>query len=256
MARIYFHSEHDTAELRGSERAYMGNMCMNQLLLSMDLYDRFNGDKPHWAAKLFPVDHYIHRGYGRRSQQEAIQTALAVGQDTLTLPDGRTTTAFSASLNTAIRIGGDALRLMARLHGQCEIHCWIDGTNRAWLADIIEQGRVRNLYRADQGWEAVATMLRSRDDGPVVCSYSVCESFPNAGVAEWEAPEDEDGEPNYDAWYDLPHEERWTLGMQALRKSGEGHDFTLELRPDAWEDYIFWSGITGYDIAALAPTLA
>lgn len=256
MSRIYFHSEHGTAELRGSERAYMGNMCMQQLFIALDLYDRFLDDrKQHWATKLLPPDHYVHGYRGQRGVDMA-QTTLFVGQETLTLPDGRTTIAFSASLNTALRVGGDAFKLMARLHGQCELHCWVDGPNRAWLAGIMEQGRAINLYRANEGWEEVIALLRARDDGPVVCSYSVCEQFPNAEIADWEVPEADEGESNWDAWFELSADERWRLGMQGLRQRNEGQRYTLEMRPDVWDDYTISAGISGYDMATFAPTLA
>ena len=35
------------------------------------------------------------------------------------------------------------------------------------------------------GWENVAALLRNRDDAPVVCSYSVTDSFPNPTIARW-----------------------------------------------------------------------
>jgi hypothetical protein len=44
------------------------------------------------------------------------------------------------------------VRFLARLHGQCEVHGWVAGKNRAWLADIIETGRETAILRDDMGW--------------------------------------------------------------------------------------------------------
>ncbi|GAA4304598.1 hypothetical protein GCM10023178_11830 [Actinomadura luteofluorescens] len=32
------------------------------------------------------------------------------------------------------------MRFLARLHAQCELHGYVEGPNRAWLADVIDQG--------------------------------------------------------------------------------------------------------------------
>lgn len=275
MSRIYFHSEHGTAELRGSERAYMGHVCQELLESALDLHSPFPDERAeHWVAHLLPEAHYARRSRGHR-QLESLRTAIYTSGEDLRLPDGTVLSAFDLALNTALRIGGDPLRLMARLHGQCELHCWVDGPNRAWLAGIIEQGRAINLYRPGEGWENVAALLRSRDDGPVVCSYSVCEGFPNRLYAKyggwtahtWPEPElpddrhsvmsdDEDEDADEDnAWERTSREVCWRCALAGLRATDAGRVYTRELRPDAWADYVLGQGLSGYDLAALAPEL-
>ena len=258
MSRIYFHSEHDTAELSGSERAYMGYVCQNLLESALGLHDLFPDEHTeHWVARLLPETHYAHRSRGHM-QTASLRTAIHMSANDLSLPDGTRLEPFALALNTALRIGGDALKLMARLHGQCELHCWVDGSNRAWLADIIERGRAINLYRPNQGWEGVIALLRWRDDGPVVCSYSVCEQFPNqtmASEAGWECPLNEYGDADEDAWYDMPDDERWRLAMDGLKAIDAGARYSRELRPDTWAAYHVGNGMSGYDLAALAPEL-
>lgn len=128
------------------------------------------------------------------------------------------------SLNTAIAVGNDALRLGARLHGQCEIHCYVEGPNRAWLAGIIEAGRESGFYRESMGWESVCGLLRRRDDSPVVTSYSVTEQFPEfRGGAD-------------DA---LTDEQRWEQGVTELRA-----DWSLELKPENFATFRFGDGAT------------
>jgi len=152
----------------------------------------------------------------------------------------------NVALNTAMETGSDAMRLLARLHAQCELHCWVDGPNRRWLADIIVAGREEGTLREDAGWEELAMFLRIQDDEPVVCSYSVCEGFPNYSMLpethrlkKREAKGD-DIDEIIDAYYRMRWESQWKHCMMELRtRSGR-----LELTPDDWSDFYFGDGLT------------
>jgi hypothetical protein len=252
MSRIYFHNQFaETAELRGSERAYAGVYCSNQLAVALDLMpDPFlsPGDQ-HWLTPWLPSR--FRREYGGH-QIESIRMGLAVGfrDSDITLPDGREIHAFSLGLNTAYRGGSDPVRLLARLHGQCELHCWVDGPNRAWLAGIIRDGARSRILRRAQGWDDVVTLLESASDSPVVCSYSVCESFPNLEMGQlggWSLPQDEDGEADWDAWHELGEAEQWDFAMRGLREEGG----RLELCPDDWDGFTFGAGVSAWDLQDL-----
>jgi len=109
-------------------------------------------------------------------------------------------------LNTALLAGSDLIRLAAKIDGWCEVHAWVEGGDRAWLAGIIEQGLRAGMYRqglwmdnpdsgardkwAPMGWDQVIGLLRARDDEPAVMSYSATDGFPNPYVAGWEPPVD------------------------------------------------------------------
>jgi hypothetical protein len=138
---------------------------------------------------------------------------------------------LSLVLNTVLVVGNDPLCLYARLHGQCEIHAYVEGPNRTWLANVIRDGLEYGVYRPEAGWESVVTLLRNREDEPVVTSYSICESFPNRDVADWVPPGEanEDDDAHEDAWYDLDADERWRLAMTALRVDTES---LRELQPE------------------------
>lgn len=238
MSRIYFHSEHDTAELRGSERAYMGVLCNDLMLGTLgDLYYA-----KEWLIPLMPPGHYAltdHRG------PESGLSLFLRGMDSALIVDGKRVETWLVSLNTAWVLGGDPLRLLARLHGQCEIHCWVEGVNRKWLASIMREGRKSGLCREDQGWEAVADLLESRDDCPVVCSYSVCEQFPNYGCLPDDHPlKTREDEARHDDFYELPPAEAWQACMAGLRAQGSG----LELRPDKWADFRFGTGHSAFTL--------
>jgi hypothetical protein len=161
----------------------------------------------------------------------------------------------------------EPVQLAARLHAQCEIHAWVDGPNRAWLADIIDEGVETGIMRPHPdmddiektGWQAVTTLLRRTDSEPVVTSYSVCEQFPNSyastylppwpeGVTEeWDAlteKQQRERETLSDAWYDLPGGEQWRMGMEWLRVQRGG----LELEPEGFYDFGFGNGFSWLDL--------
>lgn len=230
MSRVYFHSETGTAELRGSERAHCNVTCagIGWAVLGIHFHDD-------------PVLRLITRP-SPLPDVRFLETSFRVSEMTFALPDGRSEEAWIVALNTCIDVGNDALRLMARLHGQCEVHAYIEGRNRAWLAEVIEAGRATNLLRPDQGWEGVTALLRQSTDSPIVLSYSVCHQFPNPHIAGWK--DDEDG----DGFYRLPVSEQWALAMKALRESGSG----LEWRPDNWATQGLGTGMSAMTVREAA----
>lgn len=259
MSRVYFHTPSGEAELHGSERAWLSTLCRDVTVGLLNL--QHNGDRireiapgrPGWPPFPEPMEFAAFQQWCR-SMELAI-TAGGAG-DVLYWKD-KPIDSFDLVLNTACRVGGDPLKLAARIHGQCEIHGWCDGKDRAWLASIINDGLRAGLFRRglrpelapgqpgewqSQGWENVTRLLRSRDDEPVVMSYSVCDQFPNQYVADWE-PSEGAGE---DAWYDLPDDEQWRIAMDALR-SRRGQ---LRLSPDDWDTYYFGHGLSVLDIIA------
>lgn len=234
MSRIYFHSPSGTSEVRGAERAHFGNTCRDVALALLHVH--FHDDP---IQHLLPPGHYLRETFDPRS----FRSWFAVGDDQgFVLPDSRRVLPFTVALNTVAVAGDDVLRFMARVHGQCELHGYIEGAHREWFADLIAQGRDDRLLRAEMGWESVATLLRSRDDEPVVTSYSVCEQFPNPSIAGWHDNRYGDG------FYELPPEERWSRALAGLRASEDG----LEWIPDRWQMFRFGDGITAMEVREIA----
>lgn len=236
MSRIYFHTidDCDDATVRGSERAHFGIICSDiAWSVVRNLADEWS-DRPSILRNAFPVGHYALTS-GKFSESAALH--FRVGNEPLILA-GEKINMFPLILNTAYFMGSDPVRLGARLHGQCELHAYVEGKNRKWLANIIRQGRKFKFLRDDMGWESVIELLERGDDSPIVTSYSVCEQFPNSHVADYDHPELDDGELDYDAWYDLPHDEQWELAIRGLRESSNG----LEIKPDNWNDFYFSNG--------------
>lgn len=253
MSRIYFHNIANTAELRGSERAYAGGLSTNYLSMALGINRYIQDTDP--VMSLFPLD-VVREARFHGSLSESIRIWLVVKgmneAEGLRCPDGTKVEIFATALNTMLVSGTDPIKLLARLHGQCELHGYIEGSNRAWLADIIERGRAAHILRVDQGWEGIVKMLRSADDTPVVTSYSVTCQWPNPyGLDDSVSYEDDPAasEAYTEAFYALPAEQRWDRAMPNLRKLGDGN---LEMRPDQWQwpDYTFGAGESGYSLLA------
>ena len=252
MSRIYFHSRDGSeAEITGSERAYFGMYCSSLMIEALQWAIHDCVDYPSPFRKALP-DHYANSYPPSKYQrddspfEESLRTALRVGFDmNIKLDDDTEANPFTVSLNTAIAVGSNPIILAARLHGQCEIHTWVSGPNRAWLADIIEHGRKTMFLRDNQGWESVLDLLRQSDKSPIVTSYSVTESFPNPSVANWKPPIDKNGQPNHDAWYDLSYEDQWDLAFAGLTKNQ-----WLEMKPGNWSTYHFGNGLNAYQVAS------
>lgn len=245
MSRIYWHARNRTAELHGSERGHLEHVACGPAVAAYDL-DVTSLHAIHRAAELLALvpeppagEHganYLHRDLRAALAEErrstgsfdpepsrrlirGLRTGLRARGLDLVVAGVHLRTA-NLDLNTALVAGSDPVRLAAKLNGWCEQHCWVEGPDRKWLADIIDEGLRTGLYRrgfwyvgevtnmpakdhpnrkwSDQGWDDVLALLRESDDGPVVLSYSVTDGFPNSKIAGWEPPPMPDGwEPDW-----------------------------------------------------------
>lgn len=284
MSRVYFHSPTRTAELRGSERAWLASLVTDISDGIMHLRDSSRVER---LRSLVHPDHYMARKpaptfEGLTDWARNYSTAFAVGfreKTPLIQYKGQPIDQFAVALNTAARLGNDQIKLAARLHGQCEIHAWVAGPNRTWLADIMQAGLDSGVYRhgiqypaepdrgrpeplwVSQGWDDVIELLRERDDEPVVTSYSVCDQFPNSSVGDWMPPwpkgraqrwdalteeQQQVRRERSDAWYDLESAEQWRIAMEGLQANGGG----LEMNPAEWLDFRFAPDVSLLDLFA------
>lgn len=306
MSRVYFHTPHGDAELRGSERAWLGGLVDDIAKGVLDIRSGTHRAEslarfinPAGPSKPIPTrPDFVEWQQWCQSFELWFGGGLSGSRRQLFAYRSEPIDAWMLQLNTAMVVGNDAVRLAARIHAQCEIHTWVEGPNRAWLADLMQTGLDLGVYRSglwyvdrpcdgpasqqpdrkwsSQGWEEVTALLRSRADEPAVLSYSVCDQFPDRhltdwqpapmpggwapswadtdeGHAEWERdyPTPEDKAAHYedtagDQWYDLPAEEQWRLGMEALRRDRAG----LELRPDNFVGYRFGHCLSVLDLFA------
>ncbi len=226
MSSIYFHStnRYRYAALRGSERVYFGMLFSNITWAVLEFVAEDWGRERALLRKVFPPGHYAHNS---ANFQESAKQSLSVGSTPIIL-NGKEIEILPLVLNTAYTMGSEPIKLAARLHGQCEIHAYVKGENRQWLANIIRQGRKTKIFRDGMGWDSVIALLEEGNDSPIVTSYSGCEEFPNYGY--WEGIKKE--------WQDLSFAERFDKCFSNLEKSGGG----LELKPDNWGTFYFRDG--------------
>jgi hypothetical protein len=208
MSSIFFHSPYSKGvRLSGSERAYMeilvSSVSMGSIYYNESFFD-------HWILKVYPPER------GKRYEDVRIWLTGPLGLNINI--DGELYDKWHLSLNTAIAIGSDVIVLMARLHGQCEVHCYVEGHNRKWLAKIIRDGLEQNLLREGRCWESVIEFLERSNKHPVVCSYSVCDSFPGNRT--------------------------WKEGLEDIRSPSCG----LELCPESFRDIRYGHGLTYFDL--------
>jgi hypothetical protein len=239
MSRVTFHTLERSVELRGTERAAGACLCND---IGVSALTRYLSTERLWSA-------LVHRKPWATPEQ--IDTLLRVNRSetAIALPDGSQHTIWDVTLNTAIVLGSNPVRLLASIDAQCEIHAWIDGPDRAWFAGLIDEGRASGVLRPKMGWEEVAELCRASSDGPVAMSYSVCNGFPNWRASTWEPPEGLEDDDASEAFYALSREQRWVHGAAYLRNHPG-----LQIRPDTFDKPRFGSGMTAMDVVeALSP---
>lgn len=234
MSYISFTSKSDEKLIRGSERAHMGVLISDLFVASL---------RDDQIERAVPKGTYLD-DIEPHSMQWFNSFGLWIRHSGHLLHKGVKLDGFTIGLNTAMALGGDPLKLFARLHGQCEIHAWLEGGDREWLAGIIQEGMQSGLYRANQGWPELVEWLLLSNIEEVVTSYSVTYGFPDKNVADWDVPIGVDGEPEEDAWYELPQEEQWERAISGLRQSYS----ELRIQPATFGDYYFDHGVNAFQI--------
>ncbi|RKR92678.1 hypothetical protein BDK92_7155 [Micromonospora pisi] len=284
MSKLHFHSPFGEAALNGSEHAHFGALCTDMVIAMLGLGSPIAVKRI--AKLLSPAVGQVPPAHQYQGWRRGVETSLVVGDDPFHWR-GHPIASKPLLFNTALALGNDPIRLAARLYYQCEIHAWVDGPNRAWLADIMQDGLNRSVFRdgfwfndgpdgprrwSDQGWTQVIELLRARDDEPVVTSYSVEDQFPNRKAARWEPVIKPDWRPDWaygdgaNEWADMTAagqedyrdqhvEELWseipTARRWELGMAGlRGNPGRLELTPDDWDGFVFGHGLSVFDLLA------
>jgi len=232
MSKVYVHSPSETSFIKGFERHYAAYI-LSHLALAILLPERPFGDDVSWRkirSALRPEPTYV-------TSEAELRMALRTRPHELSfvLPDGSTHGALGVLLNTCVDLGNEPLCLLARVHGQSEIHAYVEGSDRAWFADVIERGlSLHHTLRPGHGWEEVmAHALRSSEE-PMVMSYSVTAWFPNAAMCGMEEP-----------FTELERREQWALCMTKLRDT-----FGVRISPGTLTTQGFGMGINAFQILA------
>jgi hypothetical protein len=243
MSAVYWHSrDHGEAALRGSERAYA--RCLAADMAEAIAWPKVRREEAIRQVIVDPPDYLDHAPDWLQAAETwlRLEGRVRVGGDSVELGD--------VALNTLIATGSRQLRLLAWMHGMCENHGYFEPDAHAALAETITDGREANLLREGQGWEDVLGLIARVDGaGPIVWSYSVCESFPD----RWELrPPQEGGESdeNYEERVDkyiydeLTPEAAWDQAIELLRAKA----WPVALHPDSSQGFV--NGKSAFDLAA------
>jgi hypothetical protein len=169
---------------------------------------------------------------------------------------GQEIDAWCLALNTSLAVGSDPIRLSAKIHATCEIHGFFAGSDRRWLADIIEEGLEEGVFRKEMrypkdrlnpegetelvsmGWTELVEQLRESLQFPVVMSFTVTDGFPDPPKS-WR-PHLKGGD-RWEQWSSLDDRKRFDLALvevveargnkpispETLRKYRFGHELSL-----------------------------
>lgn len=241
MSRIHFHfDDGDTMGVLGPERAHFGIM-MEEFAKGMIGLVPGYGFGTNLIEHLGPFINPAHPLASTESRTAEWDRMLSTslnsygrGHDVF-LWKGQTLPGIDLLANTVLAAGSDPLRLAVKIHLLCEVHGYIMGYHRGWLADLIEEGYEEGLYRKgywradDQhamaelegetvapehrvfqsmGWPELIAKLREGRSGPVVMSYSVTDGFPNSHVANWLPPWPKGVEKDWNALSEEQQQER------------------------------------------------
>jgi hypothetical protein len=266
VSRIYFHTRTGTVAVLGNERAYLSRLIDDYGLAIVD--GRFLRRASGWLT----IDLYGKQPNDYSLDSDLESTAkLAFGSmlSSKSLAyQGTTLDPWILTLNTVMRAGSPALQFATRIHAQCEMQGYIEGPDRAVIADIVEAGIAAGIYRRtypdgrEPGWAKLVSMLRDDDTEPVVMSSSHGDQFPSPyidmpplpeGAESWrdftEEQSAERGAAQVDletAWEDLNDDQRWDQGVAGLR----ARPGFLRINPAEHDTYHYGqhSGLTWLDL--------
>lgn len=275
MSALHFHTEDTTAHVWGGEWSWLDGLAKKTSLGFLNPQHNHETLRP-----LIRDGHELRDGYQTGlgcvvTWASWFGTSWRVDGDRFIEWRGRPLSCSRISLNTAAAVGGEAFRFAIRLAGQGDIHCWIDGPDRAWAADLIDEGlEVGYLRRqpapsnpVDIGWGGVADLLRASDDGAVVCSYSVEGGFPSPKAAGFKPPMPDGWRPDgwserewagidyqneywdehvWELWGEFGKAEQWQRALDGLKARPAAN---LQIQPGGGR-FHFGPNLTVFDLLA------
>lgn len=253
MSRIEFATRSKEAYISGTERAYAGILLAE--ITNSILMPRMNREL---LLTAIPSSRYLATSDENNIMwAESFRTTFAYESE-LMIVDGNIIDSFDLFLNTALSVGNDALKMLAAVHGQCEVNAFVRGKNRAWMADIIANDNA-GLFRPNKGWEEVIDLLRESDDETVFMSYSVTDDILRNVRRVWlQKTVEERGLEITDyntfaaleqEWQAFGEDKHWELvDAWVEERSTQG----FELSPERWaSDFTFGDGMNAGKLMAI-----
>ncbi|MFI6179803.1 hypothetical protein ACIA8R_29960 [Nonomuraea sp. NPDC051191] len=162
MSRLYWHTPTRTAELLGAEYAWLHNLAggsaeaawaldrtgsLDRVELILGWVRAADGDgiadlrKLLAEAKAHPDDAAL-----RQRLVQTLQVRMRLSGLELEVAGVRLNTG-NVDLNTVLAVGSDPMRLATKIAGWGSQHAFIEGPDRAWAADLIDQGLAAGPFR-------------------------------------------------------------------------------------------------------------
>jgi hypothetical protein len=298
MSYVAFHfAEGKALHLRGMERAFLSHRVESLAIGAIGLTPGVFGRTEIVLEQIYPfLDEAFHRG--RTPKDEGLQEVFArdlqnaIFERPLFSWKGRSIALWPLILNTAILAGSSPIRLAAKIHGTCEIHGRIEGPDRAWAADVIDEGLASKIYRKDftttknpmaellagskhadaltkddmqpvfvsMGWTEIVEQLRASNQGAVVMSYSVTDDFlrpPKIWAPEGTPPEDPDEVYGWrwEEFENLPAEEQFRLSLEEVRETSGNASLSRETEMGLFQHELSLFDLIRQDVAKIEKCL-
>lgn len=233
MSNILFETTKGEAYLAGAERAYAANLIakLGQVILLNEFMDV---SRKQAFQAILPEGHRLRLMPAESSYWEfSFRASFGMGDGHFVIED-QPVDWLAIQLNTAFAIGNAQLKLLARLHGQCELNPWIPASESMWMAGTIKDGLRSGVYRQGMGWECVLDLLDKAEE-PIVISYSVTDGFPSPSHAGISAEEFEK----------LEYCDAWEASLKGLMQRKE-----LKIEEEGFSSFRFDKGWDAFGVTA------
>lgn len=160
---IYFSSKYGVAKLDPRERLRIHQMCIDIFLAYF-----FYIIPDHKKSIFFDIFGIPLAIFNYQTVREYITMHI---NKTVLHSDFGQMSLIGLILNTISCVGSNVIRLLARIHGQCELNCFVKIEHMNWFADIVQQGLNSSFLDKDAGWLDVFDLISNKSNSPIVLNY-------------------------------------------------------------------------------------
>lgn len=105
---------------------------------------------------------------------------------------------FQTTLNTILLIGSNPMKLIAKIHAQCQMGCYIPLESVSFVCKTIEEGIASGLMLSDRlDWLRISAFLK-KATSPIILSFSV-----SSVLSYYKGEYDEECDISFDGLYSL-----------------------------------------------------
>lgn len=259
MSSLIFLTRDAETAVSGRERARFGGVLdhLAWRTIERDL-DPSETTGPSVLRDAVDLPTWVTNAHGHEFARMAELLIRGTGEEHVNLPGlANVATVLEVHLNTIVANHSDPVAFACRLYAQAQCNAWIDGADRGWAADLIEQG-IKTSYPPEiaagsdrtglrlfdqdasvngtyAGWTGVVEMLRA-GAGIVVIASSITDGFPGQ---LWAGREGDDRGDFRTWWKQASPDERWDRSETGLREDTELNCPVLRIAPDTLHARLF-----------------